>query len=832
MQAKIATVLAVLALLTGSAYASAVPQNLGATGTVQGSVTDPTGAVISGASVQITNRITNYSATAITDSAGLFVFRNVPFNHYKLTVTAPGFANSETQLDVGSAVAQILKLTLNVATSETVVNVEGGSSELLETDTETHVDIDSSLIERLPQSSSVGLSSIIEQTAPGIVSDSNGSFHPLGEHSDTSFVIDNQPVSDQQSRNFSNQIATSTIQSMEAISGVAPAEFGDKASLVVRTTTKSGLGINGVHGGINGEYGSFGTSSASANLSFGNAHWGNFTAIDGTNSGRFLDTPEFRPLHAHGNAESLFDRIDDQRTNSDLLHLNLSLSRSWFQQPNQYDQMSLGQDQRQQVRSFNVAPGLSHQFNESSLISANSWVRQDRVGYFPSADRFSDLPATLDQNRRLTSTGIKADYSLAKGIHTFKAGAQWQHTFLSEFFQLGITDPSLIVGSPGLAPYDLTNGGSLYNFRGHADIKEESLYAQESIKIKNLTLSGGLRDDIYNGLSSDHAVQPRTGISYLIPRSGTVLRASYGRLMLTPYNENLVLSSSTGAGGLAAASGAQGQRALTTAHRQQFETGFQQGFGKYLVVDASYFWKYTNHDYDFDVLFNTPLAFPIQWRKSKIDGLSLRATMPEIHGWSAYSVMGHTRSRFFGPEVGGILFNSPVTETVFRIDHDQAFESNTHVQYQFGRKLPWIGMGWDYESGEVAGNVPSYQAALGLTPDQQAAIGLYCGSTVATYSAPITSCPAGERQGALRVRIPAPGTENDDRNPPRIAPRHVFNASIGDDNLLRSDKHKISVRFTVANLTNKDALYNFLSTFSGTHFLAPRNFSGQLGYSF
>jgi hypothetical protein len=829
----VATHIAVLTLLLASAFGA---QNLGATGTLQGSVTDPTGAVVSGATILINNRVANYTTSATTDASGFFVFRNVPFNHYRLTVAAPGFASAERALDVTSPLAQTLNLTLNIAASETVVNVEGGASDLLETDTTNHVDIDSSLIERMPKSASAGLSSVIEQSAPGVVSDSNGQFHPLGEHSDTSFVIDNQPVNDQQSRTFSNQIATSTIDSMEAISGVAPAEFGDKASLVVRTTTKSGLGSMGMHGGISGEYGSFGTASTSSNFSTGNERWGNFVAIDGTNSGRFLDTPEARPLHAHGNAENIFDRLDRQLSPTDALHLNLSLARSWFQQPNTYDQQAAGQDQRQQVRSFNIAPGITHQFNEISLLTANAWVRQDRVGYYPSANPLSDQPATLSQQRRLTSTGLKADYAISKGRHTFKAGAQWQHTFLSEFFQTGITDPTYNDPSspgylPGLAPYDLTRGGHLFTFRGRTDIKEESVYAEDSIKLRNFTVSAGVRDDFYNGLSSDHAIQPRTGISYLIPHTGTVLRGSYGRLFLTPYNENLILSSSTGSGGLASNFGAQGQKTITPAHRDQYETGFQQGFGKYLVADANYSWKFTTGDYDFDVLFNTPLAFPIQWQKSKIDGVSIRLTMPELHGWSANSVMGHTRSRFFGPEVGGILFNSPVSTGVFRIDHDQAFQQNSHVQYQFGKKLPWVGMTWNYESGMVAGNVPSYAAALALTADQQSAIGLYCGSTYATLSSPILSCASGA-QGATRVRIPAPGTENDDKNPPRIAPRNVFDAAIGDDNLFRSDKRKVSMRFTVSNFTDKVALYNFLSTFSGTHFIAPRTFSAQLGYSF
>jgi hypothetical protein len=42
----------------------------------------------------------------------------------------------------------------------------------------------------------------------------------------------------------------------------------------------------------------------------------------------------------------------------------------------------------------------------------------------------------------------------------------------------------------------------------------------------------------------------------------------------------------------------------------------------------------------------------------------------------------------------------------------------------------------------------------------------------------------------------------------------------------------VKLRFSVVNLTNKDALYNFLSTFSGTHFVTPRAYQFQLGVSF
>ena len=172
---------------------------------------------------------------------------------------------------------------------------------------------------------------------------------------------------------------------------------------------------------------------------------------------------------------------------------------------------------------------------------------------------------------------------------------------------------------------------------------------------------------------------------------------------------------------------------------------------------------------------------------------------------------------------------NPVNTQVFRIDHDQAFQQSTHVQYQFPKRGPWLAFTWRYDSGLVAGSVPDLASALSLDGDQQAAIGFYCGSNVATLTNPITSCNVPYPQwGASRVRIPAPGTENDDTNPPRIAARHLFDLGVGIDNILHTDRYKMNLQFTVIKLTNKDALYNFLSTFSGTHFVTPRVWQGGI----
>jgi hypothetical protein len=131
----------------------------------------------------------------------------------------------------------------------------------------------------------------------------------------------------------------------------------------------------------------------------------------------------------------------------------------------------------------------------------------------------------------------------------------------------------------------------------------------------------------------------------------------------------------------------------------------------------------------------------------------------------------------------------------------------------------------------VAGAVNTVDDALALDGDQQAAIGFYCGAQRATLYSPITSCGTAN-YGATRLRIPAAGTENDDHNPPRIAPRNIFDMSVGTDNLFHKEHYKTTLKMEATNVTNEAALYNFLSTFSGTHWIAPRSYQVTMGFSF
>lgn len=898
-------------------FAAVSNAQTGNSSTITGTVVDSSGGVVPGATVTIHDPVSGFQGSATTDKTGAFSFPNVPFNPYHLSVTAKGFSPYAQDVEVRSSVPVDVKITLSVAGAATTVTVEA-AADLIETDSTAHTDIDRTLFDKLPlENPSSSVSSLVTLASPGVAADSNGLFHGLGDHAENSFSVDGQPITDQQSKVFSNQIPVDSIQSLEVIDGAPPAEYGDKTSLVIDVTTRSGEGVTTPHGTVTASYGTFGTSNAAFDLAYGGQKWGNFISVSGLDSGRFLDPPEFTVMHDKGNEENVFDRVDYRLSNADSLQLNLGYTRSWFQNPNSFDQENHpglvnnvtgnpleSTDQRSKIGTFNIAPTWTRLLNSTTVLTFGGFVRQDQYNYYPSTDPLADLAPDLQaesfgQHRKLTNAGLRSDISYVKGIHNLKVGAAYEQTFLTENDQLGIVDPTLnpvcfnADGSPNtnpavtsqnqcggpldlggsansgfknfLLPFDLTRGGALFPFNGRGDIKELALYVQDTITKGNWSFNLGVRGDLYNGLASARQAEPRVGIAYNIKPSSTVLRVSYARTLETPFNENLVIAS-TGCQSqvLAAIVPPPGVScnlgAIQPGWRNEFHSGLQQAFGSHFVVDGEYLWKYTHNGYDFGVVGATPLTFPIEWHNSKITGFTVRANVPNYRGLSAFVSMSSVAARFFLPQVAGIPIIPPSTG-VFRIDHDEKFNQTTHLQYQPWKSGPWIGFNWRYDSGLVAGATPCFNPLTAtcqpssttltvngqpepainlvntitgapLTADQEFQAGFTCNGVAATPTQPLPSPCLASQFGSTLIKVPAPGTENDDHNPQRIQPRNLFDLSVGEDNLFRGDRYRWSLQFTAINVTNKVALYNFLSTFSGTHYVTPRTLTAEIGFHF
>jgi hypothetical protein len=468
------------------------------------------------------------------------------------------------------------------------------------------------------------------------------------------------------------------------------------------------------------------------------------------NSGRFLDPPEFQVFHDKGNEQNFFDRVDYTFSPADSVHLDLNYSRSWFQTPNSYDSLNVqnvvsggasaspvfanvgNADQRSKIGTINISPTYTRVVN-NSVLNVGAFVRRDEYNYYPSANPLADLgPANLQtssiqQSRTLTNSAVHADYSYSKGIHTIKAGAQYGQTFLNENDSLGIVGPDLQLQRalrgckrqplarllqsrrsapagrgaesqlpPVLAPYDFTRGGSYYNYAGHTDVKELGLFASRTRSRWRLAVQPGPARDVYNGLTDANQTQPRVGIAYNIKPTATVLRISYARTLETPFNENLVLSSEGCSNAvlaplLACSSGVAGT--LQPGFRNEFHAGLQQAFGKRVVVSGEYIWKYTHNAFDFSVLGNTPITFPIDWHNSKIPGYALHVDVPEYHHVSAYVVAVFGGGALL-PAAGGRSGRyGGSTGLPFRIDHDEKFNQETHVQYTFRTARRSAGFG-------------------------------------------------------------------------------------------------------------------------------------------
>ena len=231
--------------------------------------------------------------------------------------------------------------------------------------------------------------------------------------------------------------------------------------------------------------------------------------------------------------------------------------------------------------------------------------------------------------------------------------------------------------------------------------------------------------------------------------------------------------------------------------------------------------------------------------------------MPVYHGFSALVVMSSVAARFFTPQLAGAGATPPAPLGVFRIDHDEVFNQTTHLQYQTPWKHgPWIGFNWRYDSGLVAGAVPCYgifdyntcpqsttlnglpavqmtdTVGIPFTANQEFQAGLTCNGAHATPTVPLPFVCLASQFSSTLTRVPAPGTQNDDHNPARIQPRHLFDLAFGFDNLFRGDRYQWSAQLNVIKLASNYALYNFLSTFSGTHYVTPRTVTGQIAFHF
>jgi hypothetical protein len=141
-----AILLAVLTLGAAPALAQGTTS-----GTITGTVVDPTGAAIPGATIKITDASTKETRSAVSSAGGQYVLVDVPPGNYSMTAVKDGFSQDQIKsiiVSVGTQTTANFKMA--VGAQDTVVNVEASNADLQTLNAATGTTVDPALVESLP----------------------------------------------------------------------------------------------------------------------------------------------------------------------------------------------------------------------------------------------------------------------------------------------------------------------------------------------------------------------------------------------------------------------------------------------------------------------------------------------------------------------------------------------------------------------------------------------------------------------------------------------------------------------------------------------------------
>jgi TonB dependent receptor/Carboxypeptidase regulatory-like domain/TonB-dependent Receptor Plug Domain len=815
-------------------------------GIIRGTVTDQNGAAIKGAIVKLTNAITNYTQGAATDERGAYQLVDVPFNRYTLTVQAPGFEPSPREIVVRANLIQQIDLQLGVAAVRQTVEVNG-TAELLDTEkTAPSVVIDRNRILTFPTSQPSRSTEEIIATAPGWTLDANGRLHARGIEYQVQYSVDGVPVTDTIADTFASSPDPRNFRSVEVSTANIQAEYGNKLAGLIEVTTRSGLEIE-KSGNVTLSGGSFNTFEGSFDVGGHTRKFGYFLSAAATSTHRFLDPPALENFHNRGRSAKGFFKFDYQPNENDLIRLNLFVDGQHFDVPNLPDQEAEGQDQRR--RTSDNMQSLSWQHIFSPRLVSNLAVFH-RYNDAKLSSNLLAAPVFAEQSRHQSTYGAVGSLTYNIKRHTIKTGFELERFPVTESFTFAITDlEDLLEKEPDLTEeaqeFTLANP---FFFNDHRTGWEGSLYVQDHFNAtRNLTLDLGLRFDSYHFLVHKNFLSPRLGVSYYIDKTRTVLRGSVSRFLETPALENLLLSSSEEArvfspGGeeeeeeaalrsvrntgrslspLRAARMPGGAVKLSAAADEdmsdgednadkgapvqlsrewQFDVGFQQQLGRYLRLDADYYYRRLTNPPEITNFLETGIIFPANLARSRSQGVETRLDVARVRGFSGFLSYTNLYIYGFAPITGGLFLGEAVdllkeSGQRIKIEEDQRNTVVFEGRYDYQPQRLWLLFSGRHDSG----------FSVELEPD----------------------VTAEEFANEFPEKI------LDQVNIERgfIKPHTVLNFAVGKEFPINEHISLIG-QFNVENLTNKFYLITFESVFSGTTIGRPRSFSGNVRINF
>ena len=744
-------------------------------------VTDPDGLGVK-TMVQIVSVGNQYRNTLATSDLGNLDVQRLPYGIYQIEIKQSGFASVSESVEIHSSIPTKYAIQLKLPSVNESVTVSAANT-LIDPDQAGSVNqVGSDLIQaRVSSVPGRSLQDLVN-SQPGWLYEGNAVLHPRGSEYQTQFVIDGIPLTDNRSPSFGPEIEADDVQSLSIYTAGIPAEYGRKMGGVVEVNTIQDSQA-GFHGDVVLSGGSYDSASAFAKGAYA---WGK-NAFGGSASGSMTDH-YLNPVvpQNYSNTGTLGDfsvNYERELTPNDRVRFIVRHELARYDIPNEQVQQVAGQ--RQTANNFETMgiASYQHTFSSQAVADFRAMVR-DNANNFNSNQ--NSTPIEVFQHNWFREGYFKGTVTLDHGRNEWKFGVESDNTFLNENFNYFITDPS---------QFD-PETPQTFSFIGNRPDLEQSAFVQDLIRLKNWTISAGLRWDHYQLLVNRQSLDPRFSISRYFSSADLLVHFSYDRVFQTPSFQNILLSNSNAIMSLDPANFLR--LPVEPSEGNYYEAGLTKVFVGKIRLDANYFRRLVDNYADDDQIINTTVSFPIAFRKSIIYGADAKLEVPDWHGFSGFLSYSYTVGNAWFPVTGGLFLGTDATSANTQLlghfpdSQDQRNTVRGRVRYQIAPRF-WIAGGIQYDTGlpfEFNGDPATVLAEYG-------------------------------QQVLNRINF-ARG---------RIYPSFMVNASAGAD-VYKSDRVNMQFQIDGQNLTNVLDVIDFGGLFSGNAIGPSRSFGLRLTTNF
>ena len=770
-------------------------------GVISGAVTAAAdGSVVSGAVVELQSGALLTPLQVTTNPDGHFMFSRLVSGDYVLTVTHISFQERRYRLSLKPREVQNIDVAMVLRPVQEAVSVTAEPIPSVFSPGSTHLTAER--LAELPLAQRTNLPDAIVTSAPGMIRGHDDFVHIRGHEVALNPSINGVQFWENAHAVFSPGLGVDYIESMNVMTGGFPAEYGNRFGGILDVVTKSGFTYKD-RGSITLGVGSAQRHNAGLELGGRSELVGYYFNVSGFMSDRFLSPPSPRSIHNAGGGLRSFSRLDVRATESNQLKLVVMGDGVNFDLPmDERDEVLRPEFKNaQRTRSESVIFSWDSARSSDAVMQTTFYQRRSHVRQFPES--IDPYGAQTEAERTLDTFGVKGDLTRVYGRHAVKGGIDlallrpredflylsqpWiDFTHLPDVNETHVhfRGPSLGAGIPRPVVFNGKKTGG-----------QASLYLQDKVQMMpNLTVDLGLRFDRYGLVISESHISPRVNVAYRFA-SGTMVFGSYNHFFVPPPIEN-VLAGSAGLTSLVSEIG-RPLPPVRAIKENQFELGVTQSLARTMTLGVTSYYRLSDDPAHTSLFPDSRFYTYATFDKGKAYGLEIKADVPRIVavGVSGYLNYAVGRVWFYNPIIAGFTTEADhLTEASrFLAPMDQTHTLTSGVNYYDARSRLWGGVALEYGSGTPGGHGGDHADEEGETHEHAAGPGL-CG----------TRCPSHFTQ----------------------------NLSIGWNATGDAANPRLSVQFSIENLSNKVYVLSKESTMVQGQYSIPRLFSASMKVRF